>query len=1418
MLYLFSGPSHEGDVHGWLQRLATERGFQLSMAEFDAARDPPTDLSVPGFWDPLFSEIKAGSWDILLLSPPGSTFSRARNRHDGRNGPRPVRDHTFPWGFPWLRNADRDRVSEANFFIKQCLQAAKLQDQAGQCWLLVHPEDLGLTSSGLRPASIWQLPDVRSLVSERGFTFALHLCHFGAAAPTSTRVAGRLPAWNHFGVQWPVFDSGGKYLGPLQPCYLHAHTASVGWDGSAWRTASSFPSAFCELLARAVISVLPCELATDSPAPLLPAAEAFAQELLRKPIVVAKDVETLFHLLPHEPPHAGAQADSGSAFFTGACSHGGIQGLRSNTSLFPEATKVLCRFLRQAQDGFAFTSCALFNNVATKPHRDARNSSSLNLIVPVSSFEHGDIWCEDPSGTVPFTFDGVTRLGRCLQVAAGPVLLDARDRVHATMPWTGNRLVLIAYSVAQWQALSLHQKQFLLSLEFPLPDVQLQVSGLASRGGKEAAKLDAASSVKPSLEVAVPTKPSSVVASAASAVKPSLEVAVPANVIASAVKPSLEVAVPTKPSSVVASAASAVKPSLEVAVPTKPTSVIASAVKPSLEVAVPAKPSHEVASAVKPSPEVAVPTRLLTPGSKPASGSESVRVGTPQEGPTPGAPVLSVAPALPVSHEPLGLPGFLPSEQVEVLSSGEEPVSGKNVTPVPERPGESESFDPMTSRCFGPPLVCRHDPAKAPFNDGFGLCSPTRWRPQARNRTASVKELEHCENIRAILQQVVRDVIPDVRRMSFKLASGQVKESPFSAEVLQSARSKIAYLLPDAQQAMCCPERQPFYLFLLAQSLEIMGDPDFEILVQGKESFAEGIPLGWDKPLPRTPQVFCPRVRHRKLDETPFEAVMQNYESAELSSEQLEARFRADEARGLMICTTEAEAKRQFGESSVLVAAMGAIKKPNGDIRPLHDGTHGIGLNNKIRILDALHVPGPNEITEATAIAAENQEAVFALSADISEAHRRVKVRKADWPRLGCKSSSTSRVLWLNTVCTFGISSSAYWWTRLFGCVGRWVLRMMGIAWAMQLVYVDDLHMVQAGEDKFLNLWLALLAYEVIGAPFSYAKFKGGITVDFIGYHIAYKGWAAGISDRRAGWIIGWIDDCEAGGWMIAGRRLTELTGRLNFVARLLLWMRPFLAPLYAFQAVLNRGTVARAPAMVCIALTFLRSELKKGSRLESVLQAWPDPRQAFRTDAKCETGRVVIAGWSLQKGTCTKDSDWFALEILPAQAPWLFKSDGTSQWASTSAELLASYAALQVFGHLNFEDRRDHLRLVVNAGTDNRSTPSIQQKGLSNKWPVQAVHMQMVSRLHSCHKICRLQWRPREENVEADDLTNFRFEKFTAANRLHLEFSELDFSLLDMLVMARDSFEAERNKLAASFTKGEKASKRQKTEEKTSW
>ena len=124
-------------------------------------------------------------------------------------------------------------------------------------------------------------------------------------------------------------------------------------------------------------------------------------------------------------------------------------------------------------------------------------------------------------------------------------------------------------------------------------------------------------------------------------------------------------------------------------------------------------------------------------------------------------------------------------------------------------------------------------------------------------------------------------------------------------------------------------------------------------------------------------------------------------------------------------------------------------------------------------------VPGPDEILECVAVSQETREAVFGISADISSAHRLVSIRRADWPKLGCRARSSDRVVWMNTVGTFGISSAAYWWSRLFGCVGRWVLRLMMTLWAMQVIYVDDLHLVAAGPQKYLVIWMMIAAFDV---------------------------------------------------------------------------------------------------------------------------------------------------------------------------------------------------------------------------------------------------------------------------------------------------------------------------------------------------
>lgn len=145
----------------------------------------------------------------------------------------------------------------------------------------------------------------------------------------------------------------------------------------------------------------------------------------------------------------------------------------------------------------------------------------------------------------------------------------------------------------------------------------------------------------------------------------------------------------------------------------------------------------------------------------------------------------------------------------------------------------------------------------------------------------------------------------------------------------------------------------------VSHTLERMGDPDFKILNGTGESFANGVPVGFDKPLPRTPAVFPPKTKHRKLDDSEYNPWAENCSSAEEAADTLLEKFREEEAFGRMVPTTLGELKSRFPGVQPLVASMGAVTKPNGDVRPLHDATHGVQLNNKIQFQGQLQYPGP---------------------------------------------------------------------------------------------------------------------------------------------------------------------------------------------------------------------------------------------------------------------------------------------------------------------------------------------------------------------------------------------------------------------------------------------------------------------------
>ena len=179
---------------------------------------------------------------------------------------------------------------------------------------------------------------------------------------------------------------------------------------------------------------------------------------------------------------------------------------------------------------------------------------------------------------------------------------------------------------------------------------------------------------------------------------------------------------------------------------------------------------------------------------------------------------------------------------------------------------------------------------------------------------------------------------------------------------------------------------------------------------------------------------------------------------------------------------------------------------------------------------------------------------------------------------------------------------------------------------------------------------------------------------------------------------------------------------------------------------------------------------------------------EQFRTDAKCTDDCVVLGGWELES------KRWFSLKLDREEVPYLLKPDGGgAQWASTSAELLASLAALHAFGWLSPSSSRRTMALSLCAGIDNMANDSLSAKGSTTKWPFMLINMQLSASLAKARLSIRLKWRPREEKVQADQLTNEVFDGFTPECRVPLSFEDLDLRLVVELWKTKLQFDVAR-------------------------
>ena len=189
-----------------------------------------------------------------------------------------------------------------------------------------------------------------------------------------------------------------------------------------------------------------------SPEPLHPAEDSALSLLRSGRAPNAKDVKRLFNLVDKSPSPRPCVDDKNedeelSSFSTGCFRRGGVIGLRKNTTRFPLTTKVLVQFAKAKLPNQVFATLTLFSNTSTQPHRDFHNAPIENSVISLGGFRQGGIWIQDGAGNTPCPTDPALKNGRILSFKNGVIKFSAKDVVHSTQPWVGDRKVLVAYTV-----------------------------------------------------------------------------------------------------------------------------------------------------------------------------------------------------------------------------------------------------------------------------------------------------------------------------------------------------------------------------------------------------------------------------------------------------------------------------------------------------------------------------------------------------------------------------------------------------------------------------------------------------------------------------------------------------------------------------------------------------------------------------------------------------------------------------------------------------------------------------------------------------------------------------------------------------------------------------------------------------------
>ena len=249
------------------------------------------------------------------------------------------------------------------------------------------------------------------------------------------------------------------------------------------------------------------------------------------------------------------------------------------------------------------------------------------------------------------------------------------------------------------------------------------------------------------------------------------------------------------------------------------------------------------------------------------------------------------------------------------------------------------------------------------------------------------------------------------------------------------------------------------------------------------------------------------------------------------------------------------------------------------------------------------------------------------------------------------------------------------------------------------------------------------------------------------------------------------------------------VVGRLGFALGALDYLKPFVSPLYSWAASVDHLGRVSLPWSVSFILEFVAEELEAGRRTAKVRPRTLSLGPLFRADAKAEGQEVVIGGWECRDGCPPGRARWFSLALTRRSAPWAF-SRGEPFRTIAALELYASLVSIMVFVGEVEDGSKGTLHLT--GQTDNSGNTSALSRMMSSKFPLVLILTELSAQMRAKNLEVDLEWVPRNQNEEADALTNGRFGTFDLARRIKVEVEDLRFLVLDRMSAVADHLYAQ--------------------------